>query len=196
MSVVTNNDNESIKGNFSQQNYCANCGTNVVEGTKFCTHCGSIISNNVNELKEYINTQQKSSLTKQDSDKKILMTLFSTTAIWLSVVLSGLFAPDLVSGSEQQHLSLVLWTGWMWGLIATVFAFRLHRDQIDMKIFTFQTIAITGLWLFVTVVSIFAPPFVTGSDPTSIPMASLIAPLIGSILTAGVWFLGKPTSYY
>ena len=160
MSNASNNANVNVKRDYSHQNYCANCGTNLVGGTKFCPYCGTIVSNNVNELKQYIQAKQAKqmiSLTNNDFGKKIIMTLLSTAMIWISVILSGIFAPDLVSGSQQEHLPLILWTVWIWGLIATVFALRLHRDQIDMNIFTIQTIALVGLWILVTIVSIFAP---------------------------------------
>ena len=40
-------------------------------------------------------------------------------SIWVSVVLASVFAPDLVSGSQQEHLPLVGLTAWLWGAIAT-----------------------------------------------------------------------------
>jgi len=41
-----------------------------------------------------------------------------------------------------------------------------------------------GLWLAVATISIFAPTMVTGSDPTSIPIAAILAPIAGTLATA------------
>lgn len=51
------------------------------------------------------------------------------------------------------------------------------------------------LWIGVAIVSIFATPFVTGSDPTSLPLTSLIVSVFGSFITGSLWFLIKPTYY-
>ena len=55
----------------------------------------------------------------------------------------------------------------------------------------FQSLTISVLWTFIALISVFAPPFVTGGDPTSLPFAALIVPVVGTILTIGVCFLGK-----
>jgi hypothetical protein len=39
--------------------------------------------------------------------------------IWTAVVLISVLAPDLVSGSEQEHLPIAAFTTWLWGLVAT-----------------------------------------------------------------------------
>lgn len=46
-------------------------------------------------------------------------TASALVAIWLSVLVISIFAPDLVSGSQQQHLSLAAFTTWLWGAAAT-----------------------------------------------------------------------------
>ena len=122
--------------------------------------------------------------------------MVSTSVIWVSILVSGLFSPDLISGSNQQHLPLVLWTGWLWGLFASMFSLRLFRDQFEMNVLKFQTVAISVIWVIVALTSVFAPPLVTGSGPTYLPLAALIAPFIGSILTAGVWFIWKSLDTY
>jgi len=40
-------------------------------------------------------------------------------AIWLSVLLVSLFSPDLVSGSQQEHLPLAAIVTWISGALAT-----------------------------------------------------------------------------
>jgi len=39
--------------------------------------------------------------------------------IWVAVALISIFAPDMVSGSEQEHLRVAAFVTWIWGLVAT-----------------------------------------------------------------------------
>jgi hypothetical protein len=39
--------------------------------------------------------------------------------IWVAVGLISLLAPDMVTGSEQQHMPVAAFSTWLWGLIAT-----------------------------------------------------------------------------
>ena len=186
MSVI--NQNKSIQ--VVVQNYCSSCGTRISEDSKFCLNCGILLSSNESNVKDFVTRQKETRI------EKLKLTLLTTAFLWLSVLAISVFSPDLISGSEQQHLPIVLWTSWLWGLIASIFIFRLFREQYDMKIFQLQDLSISALWLIVALVSIFAPPFVSGSDPTSLPLASLVVPFIGCILTAGIWFLGKSVNDY
>jgi hypothetical protein len=43
--------------------------------------------------------------------------------------------------------------------------------------------ATVGIWSAATLVSVFGPTHVTGSDPTTIPVASLIAPIVAMVGT-------------
>jgi hypothetical protein len=43
--------------------------------------------------------------------------------------------------------------------------------------------ATTAIWSAATVVSIFGPTQVTGSDPTTIPLAALISPIVATLAT-------------
>ncbi len=51
-------------------------------------------------------------------------------SIWTAVVAISVFAPDLVSGSEQQHLPVAAFGTWIWGTVSTfmVLAALLRRD--------------------------------------------------------------------
>lgn len=40
------------------------------------------------------------------------LTTAAILAIWAGVVLAGAYAPDFVSGSQQEHLPLVGWFDW------------------------------------------------------------------------------------
>ena len=46
--------------------------------------------------------------------------------------------------------------------------------------------ATAAIWLAVTLLSIYAPAYVTGSDPTTIPTATILSPIIGMVATGFV----------
>ncbi|OLS27554.1 MAG: hypothetical protein HeimC3_03330 [Candidatus Heimdallarchaeota archaeon LC_3] len=128
------------------------------------------------------------------ANKKIVWTLISLAVIWISTIIVSLFSPDLISGSQQEHLPLVGWTAWIWALLATAIVIRMVRERINYQLHYILSVSIIAIWIGVMLVSVFASPFVTGSDPTSLPIASIGAPLIGSLFTVMVWFLAKPPS--
>ena len=112
-------------------------------------------------------------------------------SIWISVVLASVFAPDFVSGSHQEHLPLVGFTAWLWGAIATgVVVFdndRPHPDRTAGPCVMDRTgVGVSLVWLGVLLVALFAPAFVTGTDPTRIPLASMGAEILGVF---GTWFV-------
>jgi hypothetical protein len=114
-------------------------------------------------------------------------------SIWASVALISLFAPDLVSGSEHEHLPLAAITAWIWGLVATGYLVLLAqiRDErnLDAAAWRNAATAVAGIWLVTAVVAIFGPDLVTGSDPTEVPLAALIAPPFAAVATAMACFL-------
>ena len=115
----------------------------------------------------------------------------AVAAIWAGVALATVYAPDFVSGSQQEHLPLVGWLDWVWGIIATGFvALAVLRGIRGAAATLGPWIALAAgsaiVWLGVAAVSITAPVFVTGSDPTRIPLTALGVPILGVFLT---WFL-------
>lgn len=110
----------------------------------------------------------------------------AVAAIWTAVAAASMFAPDLVSGSEQEHIPLTAFTAWFWGLISTtlVAALLLARRTTpnDTTWYGFA-IAISGVWAAVGLFAIFGPELVTGSDPTRVPIAGLLGPVVGTALT-------------
>ena len=113
-------------------------------------------------------------------------TLLGLVAIWLGVVATSLVAPDLVSGSEQEHLPLAAFLTWIWGLLATVGYLwgmsRLRGDPEHRGIWIGLTVAVTIIWAVAVVLSAVLPVWETGSDPTSLPIWALIAPLAAALL--------------
>jgi hypothetical protein len=107
--------------------------------------------------------------------------------IWVAVLVISLFAPDLVSGSQQEHLPLAAFTAWLWGAIGTVAVLwtmsALRGDGANRPFWVGFGVAVAAIWIVATVLALVLPEFETGSDPTLIPFAALFAPLAAAILT-------------
>jgi hypothetical protein len=100
-------------------------------------------------------------------------------SVLLAVLFASLFSPDLVTGSNQEHLPLAGMMDWFWGLIAVAYLAFVRTGRADA---TFG-LSVAVLWLAVAVTSIASPAMVTGTDPTTIPIAVLIAPIVGCLAT-------------
>lgn len=112
-------------------------------------------------------------------------------SIWLSVLLASAMAPDLVSGSQQEHLPLVAFTAWLWGAIATgivvLTALQGTRSgSFGRAAWVALGTGVSLIWLGVLLFSVLAPVFVTGSDPTRIPLAAMGVGILGVF---GTWFV-------
>lgn len=118
----------------------------------------------------------------------MLWTMSGIAGIWVAVTLMSLLAPDLVSGSEQQHLPVAAFGSWLWGLVATaafVWAMgRLRGDAARRPIWIGLAAATVTVWGVATILSIALPVLETGSDPTRVPIAALVAPVAAALLTA------------
>jgi hypothetical protein len=118
----------------------------------------------------------------------VVWTLAGIAGIWVAVTLISLLAPDLVSGSEQQHLPVAAFGSWLWGLVATaafVWAMgRLRGDAARRPIWIGLAAATITVWGVATILSIALPVLETGSDPTRVPIAALVAPVAAALLTA------------
>jgi hypothetical protein len=108
--------------------------------------------------------------------------------IWVAVLLISLLSPDMVTGSEQQHMPVAAFGAWMWGLLATVgFLWvmgRLRGNAERRPIWTGVAVATLGVWALATILSIALPVFETGSDPTRIPVAAIVTPMAAAVFTA------------
>ena len=100
-------------------------------------------------------------------------------AIWVSASALAVWSPDMISGSEQEHLPLGLITVWLWASAATAYALMTPRRAS----LTGWSLAVAGMWFVTLMVGLFAPELVTGSDPTRIPLAVLMAPPVAALLT-------------
>jgi hypothetical protein len=108
--------------------------------------------------------------------------------IWVAVALISVFAPDMVTGSEQEHLPVAAFSTWLWGLVATgafVWAMGRLRGSADRRpIWIGLAVATVAVWLVATVLGVALPRVETGSDPTRIPIGAMVAPVAAMVLTA------------
>jgi hypothetical protein len=118
----------------------------------------------------------------------VVWTLAGIAAIWVAVTLISVFAPDMVTGSEQQHLPVGAFGAWFWGLAATGAFFwgmgRLRGNAVRQPFWIGLAVATTVIWGVATVLSIALPVYVTGSDPTRLPIGAMVSPVAAALLTA------------
>lgn len=113
----------------------------------------------------------------------------AVTIIWASIVLAMVFAPDMITGSQHDHLPIVGWTYWIWGLIATGSVVLAAQRGIRAKVSTLSpwiafSVAVSVVWISVTLAAVFGPVFVTGTDPTTLPLMAMAVPIVGVVLTS------------
>ena len=117
----------------------------------------------------------------------MLWTSIGLASIWLAVLVISIFSPDLVSGSEQERLPIAAMTTWLWGIFATALFLwmmsRLRGKAERRPIWIGTTVAVSGIWLVATVLSLALPVFETGTDPTQLPFGALFAPIAAAMLT-------------
>jgi hypothetical protein len=118
----------------------------------------------------------------------MLWTAMGIGGIWVAVLLISLFSPDLVSGSEQEHLPVAAITAWFWGVVGTVVFLlamgRLRGRPSWQPIWVGLSVATLGIWTVATILAITLPVIETGTDPTRVPVAAIVAPIAAAMLTA------------
>jgi hypothetical protein len=118
----------------------------------------------------------------------MLSTAIGIGGIWVAVLLISLLSPDLVSGSEQEHLPVAAITAWFWGGVGTVVLLlamaRLRGRPSWQPIWVGLSVATLGIWTVATILAITLPVIETGTDPTRVPVAALVAPVAAAMLTA------------
>jgi hypothetical protein len=107
--------------------------------------------------------------------------------IWVAVTVISLGAPDMVTGSEQQHFPVAAASTWLWGLVSTgAFALamgKLRDNAMRQPIWIGLTVATLIAWSVATIVSVSLPRVETGTDPTRIPIGALVGPMAATALT-------------
>jgi len=114
-------------------------------------------------------------------------TAFGLAAVWLGDVAMSILAPDLVSGSQQEHLPLAALHTWIWGLIASIGLLwgmaKLRGSAARQRTWTGLAIAVALIWLGAVVLAVLLPVWETGSDPTRLPIGAIVAPIGAALLT-------------
>ena len=105
--------------------------------------------------------------------------MIAVAAIVTASCVVALFAPDLVTGSEQEHLPLAALTIWLWTAAAVGYVL-MAGGRSGSRDFV---LGVAFVWAVVAILAVAVPTMVTGTDPTSIPIASLVAPPFGTVAT-------------
>ena len=117
---------------------------------------------------------------------RTISTIVALAAIWGSATLSSLYAPDMITGSNHEHLQLVMFIVWPLGAVAT--GMVLLAAAVGRKAAAGPWVVHASLntvaWCGAALTAVFASPMVTGTDPTTIPVAALIAPIFAMLVTA------------
>jgi len=111
----------------------------------------------------------------------------AVAAVWVAVGVLSIFAPDLVSGTQQEHVPVAALLTWLWGGLATgliLLAGAVGDTSGDRWRGVATVIAV--MWGVVAVAGIWSPILETGTDPTRVPLAAIFAPVAGAIGTAFV----------
>jgi len=134
--------------------------------------------------------------TAPSNDGRYLFAGITVASIWVAALAASIWTPDMITGSQHEHLAIAALSFWMYAAIATglvLMAFS-RRTLGGRALWMGLTIAIAGVWAAVALASIFAPTMVTGTDPTTIPVAAFAAPVGGVVATAfaSVFAAGSP----
>ena len=112
----------------------------------------------------------------------------AVVAMWASSALLAVFAPDMVTGSEHEHLPIAAMTVWPWTVVATAYVVLAARRPAS----AWLVWTVVAIWVSVLVAGIATPIMVTGSDPTRIPLGAILAP-VGAALATGLVALHHAT---
>jgi Short C-terminal domain len=120
-----------------------------------------------------------------------LMTGIALGCVWLSYILGALFSPGFVTGAQHQHFNSAAGIGWIFNTIATATVVTAASQGLRAKVtdkapWTMLGVGVSAIWLAVMFVAVFAPVWVTGTDPDRIPFWAGIAAIAGVVLT---WML-------
>ena len=100
--------------------------------------------------------------------------------IWVSAAFVSVFAPDMVTGTQHDHLPIAAITVWIWASLATGYTLMSAR-QIPAA--PDLVIGVSAVWIAVLIAAVASPSMVTGTDPTTIPIAAMVVPIVGAVTT-------------
>jgi len=129
---------------------------------------------------------------------RAIATSVALLAIWAAVILASIYAPDMVTGSNHEHLQIAAFAGWPWAIVASGMVLLAsgvsRRADEALGAWVVFGLAVVLAWVAVLLTSIFAPSMVTGTDPTTIPIAALTGPIFACLVTAfaSIYVAGGP----
>ena len=143
---------------------------------------------------------QSTPVDRWDPSFAYLMTGVALGCVWLSYIMGALFSPGFVTGTQHQHFNSAAAIGWIFNAIATVLvvtaaAKGIRAKATDKAPWTVLGLGVSAIWLAVMFVAIFAPVWVTGTDPDKIPFWAGIAAIAGVILTGILCRFVKTASF-
>lgn len=121
--------------------------------------------------------------------KWVFLTIF---LIWIAVLILSMSSADLVTGTEpnRDHIPVAAFINWLWGILAsvsvlraTVFRRPTEKGWGQDSAWLWIAVVVGGIWFAATIVALTVPVLETGSDPTEIPYAAIIAPIVAAVLT-------------
>ncbi len=94
----------------------------------------------------------------------------------------------MVTGTQHDRMPIAALGDWVWGAIATGAVVTAGMDGIRADVSARTAwmtlgIGVGVVWIAVLLVSVFAPDFVTGTDPTRLPFGAMLSPIAGLALT-------------
>lgn len=104
-------------------------------------------------------------------------------AIAASAVAITIFAPDMVTGSEHDHIPLAGILGVLWAAAAVAHVVAVDRDPTARRALVPFVPWIAAAWALAAVVAVFGPELVTGTDPTHVPVTAFSTPLMAAFAT-------------
>lgn len=110
----------------------------------------------------------------------------AVAAIWLSAAAASIWSSDLITGAAHEHIPLVAINFPIWALLGTGLAVLAPAVTASERGRGWPIYAgtVAVVWIAAAMISIGAPAMITGSDPTTIPIAGVIAPIAAMAATA------------
>lgn len=127
-------------------------------------------------------------LTRAGPGFAYLMTGIALVAIGISGALGSIFAPDMVTGAQHEHIN-GSFIGWIFNLLAIGMLLTATMKGIRAKVtdpapWTMLGVGVSVVWIAVLLVAVFAPVWVIGTDPEQIPIWGLFGAIAGIIMTS------------
>ena len=119
---------------------------------------------------------------------RAVATASALVAIWVAATIAAIYSPDLVTGSNHEHIQLAMFFVWPLAAIASgmvlLGAAVGRRDSEEAGPLTVFAVGTALAWIGAALASVFVAPMSTGTDPTTIPIAALIGPVFAVLVTA------------